>query len=456
MKIIKIYDIIFITGGGTIKNLFMHKHNQQDSNIPTYILFFMACYVIWQMGIVWIDANNSIITSANITNNNFISNLTAICGIASIMAMIIFIVKPNYAYKGCKIFSIISLIATVFLLSNNYIEICLYILVTSCSILSLASIVIYIYTYNSKNLKKQIFFEMLGVGIVSLIFHNDIFKINFTFYNIIAIILLSLFIVGLYKITDIDIKKVVPIKKENNKVFYLGMLILLLIFNIVATFGGNIVSQIKYGTTLFFIGHLVGTLQYYILNKIRIKKSYIPSLYIALFIFTLAIIYISSINLFTSFLLGICNSMFFAIIYYGNLAYKSTLSNKIYIVFNTLGIVQVLLMDFLLNITNNNIDILISIYVVISIIALAVLSIINKELNDRIDKMLKIEIKETIFLPLSDSEKVIADLMLKDYSNSEIANTVYLSQNTIKFHVRSILKKLNVSNKKELIKLINN
>lgn len=69
--------------------------------------------------------------------------------------------------------------------------------------------------------------------------------------------------------------------------------------------------------------------------------------------------------------------------------------------------------------------------------------------------MLKLENKETLFLKLSSNERKIAELMLKDYSNNEIAESLFLSPNTIKFHIKNVLAKLNVSNKKELIKLFN-
>src|SRR5690606_15418969 len=47
---------------------------------------------------------------------------------------------------------------------------------------------------------------------------------------------------------------------------------------------------------------------------------------------------------------------------------------------------------------------------------------------------------------LSDREKEILQLSIKGYTISEIANTVCVSSETIKFHRRKLFKKLDVSN----------
>src|SRR5574344_197705 len=265
------------------------------------------------MCIIWLDANNSIIETAAKLSNNFVSNLSGLCIVISLITIVILIIKPKFAYKMCKISSYISLFTTIIMLIVSQNEICLYVLVASCSVMSLSSLIIYFYTYNSNNLKKQVLIEMLGVGIVSLIFHNDIFKIDFIFYNIVSLFLLSLFIIGISKISELDINIIKPIKKENNKSLYIGLFLLVIIFCIVSIFGSSISVQIKNGITLFYIGHLFGTIIYYFLNKSKIDKSYIPNIYIGLFILSLGLIFISGMNIYSALLLGISNSFYYAI-----------------------------------------------------------------------------------------------------------------------------------------------
>lgn len=54
---------------------------------------------------------------------------------------------------------------------------------------------------------------------------------------------------------------------------------------------------------------------------------------------------------------------------------------------------------------------------------------------------------------LSNREKEVTQYLLKNYSNSEIADILHISLNTVKTHSSRIYKKLNVSSKKELRKL---
>lgn len=57
---------------------------------------------------------------------------------------------------------------------------------------------------------------------------------------------------------------------------------------------------------------------------------------------------------------------------------------------------------------------------------------------------------------LTDKENQVLDLLSDGKTYASIAETLNLSINTIKFHVRNIYEKLHVSNKNELIDLIKN
>lgn len=54
---------------------------------------------------------------------------------------------------------------------------------------------------------------------------------------------------------------------------------------------------------------------------------------------------------------------------------------------------------------------------------------------------------------LSDRERDVLALLVKGMNNNEIAETLYISLGTVKFHVRNIFMKLGVENRVEAVKL---
>jgi DNA-binding NarL/FixJ family response regulator len=53
---------------------------------------------------------------------------------------------------------------------------------------------------------------------------------------------------------------------------------------------------------------------------------------------------------------------------------------------------------------------------------------------------------------LSNREREVLDLIQKDLGNAEIATVLFISPNTVKRHIKSILNKLQVNNRKEIIR----
>lgn len=62
------------------------------------------------------------------------------------------------------------------------------------------------------------------------------------------------------------------------------------------------------------------------------------------------------------------------------------------------------------------------------------------------------EFNEKLDNPLSTREIEVLTYALSDLTNQEIADKVFVSVNTVKFHLKNIYEKLGVSNRKEVIK----
>jgi DNA-binding CsgD family transcriptional regulator len=59
-----------------------------------------------------------------------------------------------------------------------------------------------------------------------------------------------------------------------------------------------------------------------------------------------------------------------------------------------------------------------------------------------------------IMRSLSNREREVLDLIQKDLCNAEIASALVISPNTVKRHIKSILNKFQVNNRKEIIRLL--
>lgn len=64
------------------------------------------------------------------------------------------------------------------------------------------------------------------------------------------------------------------------------------------------------------------------------------------------------------------------------------------------------------------------------------------------------ELNKSLLQPLSEREFEILNLTVSDKTNQEIADEVFLSVNTVKYHLKNVYEKLGVSNRKEALHLI--
>lgn len=100
--------------------------------------------------------------------------------------------------------------------------------------------------------------------------------------------------------------------------------------------------------------------------------------------------------------------------------------------------------------------------ILISIVLIPYLSKITiKDLNDGIEKLnQEIENQNNAGLlknqvVLTEREKEIFDLLVSNLTNKEIAEKLFISDNTLKTHAKNIYSKMNVSGKKQLKELVN-
>ena len=57
---------------------------------------------------------------------------------------------------------------------------------------------------------------------------------------------------------------------------------------------------------------------------------------------------------------------------------------------------------------------------------------------------------------ISDREAEVMEMLLQNFNNKEIAEKLFVSASTVKFHIHNILKKTSCANRKQLLELYNN
>jgi DNA-binding NarL/FixJ family response regulator len=77
------------------------------------------------------------------------------------------------------------------------------------------------------------------------------------------------------------------------------------------------------------------------------------------------------------------------------------------------------------------------------------IKIIRKNNNNDVDQVDKIDLVKVY--GLVEREMEVLDLLVKRYSNQEIAEALFISRNTVKFHVKNIYIKMNIKTRQEAV-----
>jgi|GEM_PF-1379293 len=85
----------------------------------------------------------------------------------------------------------------------------------------------------------------------------------------------------------------------------------------------------------------------------------------------------------------------------------------------------------------------------------SIINILEDYKKEYLQKSIEAEVYLSIFnVPFSDREREVTKLLLKNYSNAEIAASLFLSLGTVKNYLTSLYKKLGVSTRKEAIRYL--
>ncbi len=77
--------------------------------------------------------------------------------------------------------------------------------------------------------------------------------------------------------------------------------------------------------------------------------------------------------------------------------------------------------------------------------------VLSEKLTNNLVNLVREKVEFPINFLLSDRELEVLKLVYSDYSNKQVSQTLYLSENTIKTHLKHIYNKLSVTSRKEAI-----
>lgn len=433
-------------------------------NVKNYLLGFIETFSIWQMGIIYYSSKTLTINSLNplpveLDNSLLIIFLGYIIGILFIYFF------PKKTIITSRIIMIISFISSIILFFNIpslLFKILYYILTFNCVVFISLNASILVNLYSLKSALMDAIIGSIVVGISIALVQNNIFPFNFTTFNTISCICIFLITFTLFKLplkmetnfTDKKTKIQIPPKK-----IIIGLIIIQALCSLITLFTSSLSESLTNGVALSYLGLFTAGLIAYIfyrknkLNPFQLCKHYFGICSLGFVLYLIPNSFLNYIGLlFQGF--GIFNILISPFLM-SNL-FEIYPSKAIAPVMIAISLIAVMIDSLLLELFRNNSTLLYLIYSSISIIAVIVYLMIEPNLElQTLNKKQNQELINDIS-NLSKREIEVASLLVKGYSNKEIASELTISTYTVNDHVKNIYRKTNTHSRIELASLVNN
>lgn len=435
-------------------------------NRQKHIILSYGFFLVWLLTFLY---NGPLLHYAfnNSQLNTSILALTYILIPGIISIIISFNIKNDIDYKRLINISIIGcIIGSILLLYfHQYIpNLIIFIITGILGVLSVLFISGWGYLF-TKTIKTRNMIVTMGLTIAlgkSILSINQILNI-YELYNIIIVLIFSSLLVSLYFSNKIENNF---IKKNPVKYSFKPILILGLSMFFVNVSGGYILSltfqQLDNDTSFFIIDILIYlSISIYLIIKKRLKNENNYAT-ISLTILGTGLIILLSLGsnlLFVAYIFISFAYILIDILLWSIVGRIGTYTNNPYKVF-----FFVMGFNLISVFTGNIIFVLISdsnISILICAITVMISFVLIQLLYTNFYKMATEHIKINEYIvsidtsTLTNRESEIVKLLCLNYKNKDIANQLFISENTLKTHTKNIYGKLGVHNKKELINLNN-
>lgn len=438
----------------------MIKNNK--ITVKNYLLAFIETFSIWQMGVIYYSSKTLTINSINPLPVT-LDNSVLIIFIGYILGMIFIYFFPKKTILIGRIIMIISLLSSLLLFFNIpslLFKVLYYILTFNCVFFISVNTSMIINLYSLKSALMDAVIGAIVVGLSISIFQNDIIPSNFTLFNIISCICLSLIVIALFKL---PIKMKTNFLTENDKIkippkkSVIGLILIQTLCCLLTLFTASLSESVINGVSVSYFGLFISGLIAYILYR----KNKLNSFKLCKYFFGICslgfVLYLIPNNITSYFGLllqgfGLFNILI-APFLIANLfeTYPSKAIAPIVIIIDLLAVI---INSLLLELFRNNCTLLYITYSSISIACVIVYLMIEQNLE--LQSLYKISNKNILNVSLSKRELEVTELLLKGYSNKEIANKLNISNYTVNDHIKNIYRKTDTHSRMELAQSITN
>lgn len=440
--------------------IYLIKNNK--ITVKNYLLAFIETFSIWQMGVIYYSSNTLTVNSINplpVTLDNSI----LIIFIGYILGMLFIYFFPKKTILMGRIIMIISLFSSLLLFFNIpslLFKILYYILTFNCVFFISINTSMLINLYSLKSALMDAIIGAIVVGLSVSLFQNDIVSFDFNLFNIVSCICLSLIVIALFKL-PIKIKTNFLTKNDKIKLppkkSVIGLIIIQILCCLLTLFTSSLSESIINGVSISYFGLFISGLIAYILYK----KNKLNPFKLCKYFFGICslgfVLYLIPNNITSYFGLllqgfGLFNILI-APFLIANLfeIYPRKIIAPIVII---IDLFAVIINSLLLELFRNNSTLLYFIYSSVSITCVIVYLMVEQNLE--LQSLYKISNKNILNDSLSKRELEVTELLLKGYSNKEIANKLNISNYTVNDHIKNVYRKTNAHSRMELAQLIAN
>ncbi len=471
-------------------NLLIEKNQKKLKKYPLGILLCFAMYNFWQMGFIYFMGPALTIngrTPLPVSLDN-IAGVIAVSYVCSIVFMCLWPKKVVWAERFSIIATFISAVGLFIPFPDAVLEILIYMQTFFCCFMIGFETFIIVNYFSEENAITHLTVAY-GVSLFLIaVVQNDFIQITFPVFRIVCVIIIALVIFFTFRLPAGA--ECVPeyVKKSDKftspKKLLWGTFILVFVTALMAVSGPAIAGEITHGVFILYLTEAVSSIAVYLLYK---KGGIHPFRSIKLcvclgvvgFLFMYVSSFIPSFAYIGCVLIGIGMVPCQMLPLYNNVIMKMYPSKYLSPITIGLALIAVLVQSSMVELFRDMPSMLYLAYAVLMVILVLVYLYVepiflytlkrkpvivnataeeNKEENDETGDDMTAEqsiAAVSVLSQLSKRELEVADLIAAGYSNSDIANVLFISPHTVNDHTKKIYKKLDVHSRFELTALIN-